>query len=115
MLIDCLDNQTSSIAQNTARVQIMEENKGTIDLGSELVRWQTIRCDGIEKVLRIIVTFIIVHRIKTVEHRSFAYKSVNHSCINLVYIVIPHTKNSTLTHVLGGTSIIAKIWEHIVN
>jgi hypothetical protein len=50
----------------------MEENKGTIDLDSELMWRQTIRCDGIEKVLRIIVTFVIVHRIKTLEHRNCA-------------------------------------------
>jgi hypothetical protein len=96
-------------------VQITEENKGTIDLHSELVQRQTIRCDGIEKVLRIIVTFVIVHRIKTVEHRSCAWKFVNHSCINLIYIVIPHAKNSTLTHVLGGTRISIEIREHTVN
>jgi hypothetical protein len=70
MLINCPDNQTSYMAQTTARVQITEENKGTIDLNSELVLRQIIRCDGIEKVLRIIVMFII-HRIKIVEHRSF--------------------------------------------
>jgi hypothetical protein len=93
----------------------MEENKGTINLDSTLVRWKTIKCDGNEKVLRIIVTFVIIHRIKTIEHHSFAWKFVNHSCTNLIYIVIPHAKNSTLKHVLGGTGISVEIREHIVN
>jgi hypothetical protein len=93
----------------------MKENKGTIDLDSELVRRQAIRCDGIAKVLRIIVTFIIVHRIKTVEHHSFAWKSVNHSCINLIHIVIPRAKNSTLTHELVGIGIFVEIKKHTVN
>jgi hypothetical protein len=97
------------------RVQITEENKGTIDLHSKLVWRQTIRCDGIEKVLRIVVTFVIVHRIKIVLHRSFAWKSINHSCINLIHIVIPCANNSTLMHVLGGISIIVEIREHTIN
>ena len=109
------DNQTSFISQTTTRVQIMKENKGIIDLDSVLMWWQTIRCDGIEKVLRVIVTFIIVHRIKIVGHRSFAWKSVNHSCINLIHIVIPCAKNSMLTHVLGGTCIFVEIRKHTVN
>jgi hypothetical protein len=47
MLIDYLDNQTSSIAQTTARVRITKENNWTIDLEPELMRRQTIKCDGI--------------------------------------------------------------------
>jgi hypothetical protein len=58
---------------------------------------------------------IIVHRIKTIEHRSFAKKYVNHSCINLIHILIPRAKNSMLTLVLGGTGIFVEIREHIVN